>query len=184
MSRRTHVRVALQRYREAPRAALAVPREQEPASEARKQFDTIMAEMSLSACIHGVPHVRAEACPDCAASTESEPAYVLEFCKSVIQDAIGLDDGLDGEAGTAVLAMIRNALARGAVPRGEGEREHAEAEAWKVIPKNGVPWYTGQEEDATGYLNVTVADHPRHAPYTVIPLYRHPAPAQPAGGEG
>jgi hypothetical protein len=144
MSRRTHVRVALQRYREALRAALAVPREQEPASEARRQCDTIMAEMSLSACIHGVPHVRAEACPDCAASTESEPAYVLEFCKSVIQDAIGLDDGLDGEAGTAVLAMIRNALARGAVPRGEGERV-----AWAVVQNGVVVLPCLSEEDAT-----------------------------------
>ena len=126
-----------------PRAALAVPREQQPV------------------------------------------AWMLTNQDGGRRIVIGRDPGTpmaDEEAAPILLTDDRSFGL--AVPRGEGEREHAEAEAWKVIPKNGVPWYTGQEEDATGYLNVTVADHPRHAPYTVIPLYRHPASAQPAGGEG
>jgi hypothetical protein len=45
------------------------------------------------------------------ACDETDPYFVLDFCRGAIEDAIGLDDGLDGAAGQAVLTMIANAFA-------------------------------------------------------------------------
>jgi hypothetical protein len=37
---------------------------------------------------------------------ETDPYFVLDFCEGAIRDAIALEDGLDGETGARVLAMI------------------------------------------------------------------------------
>lgn len=42
---------------------------------------------------------------------ETDPYFVLAFAKGAIIDAIGLEDGLDGAAGQAVIAMIDASLA-------------------------------------------------------------------------
>ncbi len=42
---------------------------------------------------------------------ETDPYFVLRFCRGAIEDAIGNDDGLDGAAGEAVLKMIAASLA-------------------------------------------------------------------------
>ena len=66
-----------------------------------------------STCLHGTPF--ADLSAECVKSDEFDPLNVLDFCAGAIQDAIGLEDGLDGEAGSRVLAMIRTAKARAAV---------------------------------------------------------------------
>lgn len=64
----------------------------------------------VSRCKHGTPLL--ELCAPCVADpVETDPWFVLDFCYSAIEDAIGLEDGLDGAAGMRVLAMIRTAIA-------------------------------------------------------------------------
>jgi hypothetical protein len=42
-------------------------------------------------------------------TSETDPWFVLDFCEGAIFDAIAVEDGLDGEAGSRVLTMIRAA---------------------------------------------------------------------------
>ena len=85
----------------------------------RQQFDAIMATIPPSTCLHGVPF--ADLCPACVQSDEFDLLPVLEVCAGAIADAIGREDGLDGEAGTRVLSMIRTAAARARAQRESGE---------------------------------------------------------------
>lgn len=83
-------------------------------TSARQQFDAIMAELPCSTCLHGTPF--SDLCAGCVQSGEFDPLNVLDFCAGAIEDAIGLEDGLDGEAGSRVLSMIRTAKARAKLP--------------------------------------------------------------------
>jgi hypothetical protein len=107
----------------------------------RERLAEIMATIKPQTCLHGVPNVRAEACAECAASDESSPLAVLDFCEGAIRDAIWCEDGLDGAAGEAVLAMIRNARAYRAPlsveppPHGRILNEAEEAEAHELYTR-------------------------------------------------
>lgn len=97
----------------------------EAPGDARKRFDAIMSTIPSEKCIHGTPFLPLdEFCEQCVGDgDENDPLFVLDFCEGAIGDAIGLEDGLDGQAGTGILRMIRNAKEwhrRAASARSEG----------------------------------------------------------------
>ena len=125
---------------------------------ARKQFDAIMAEIPPSTCLHGVPF--ADLCAECVKSDEFDPLNVLDFCAGAIEDAIGLEDGLDGEAGSRVLSMIRTAKARAAVSDSERPTPALSRDELTQMIGHGIYWGHDATVIADALLARLAASHP------------------------